>query len=168
MEYKRFRLGELVKIKYGKGQKAVRSIDGTVPIYGTGGLLGYATEALYDKSSILIGRKGTINKVRYVDGPFWAVDTMFYTEIDIQKVLPLYLFYLMSQYNLELLNEGTTVPSLRAATLNNFELNIPNIENQKKVIALLAPLDQKITLNQQINYYLSLHSLQFCHHSSRE
>lgn len=151
MGYKRFKLGDLVKIKYGKGQKAVRCINGTVPIYGTGGLLGYATEALYDKQSILIGRKGTINKVRYIDGPFWAVDTMFYTEIDTQKVLPLFLFYLMTQYNLELLNEGTTVPSLRAATLNNLELTIPNIESQKKVIALLAPLDQKITLNQQIN-----------------
>ena len=70
MKYSSFTLGELVTIKYGKNQKKVQSEDGTIPIYGTGGLMGFATDPLYSKASVLIGRKGTINKVRYVDHPF--------------------------------------------------------------------------------------------------
>ena len=61
-EWKNYTLSEMVTIKYGKNQKKVASENGTVPIYGTGGLMGYATEALYSQPSVLIGRKGTIGK----------------------------------------------------------------------------------------------------------
>ena len=151
MKYKTYALGELVQIKYGKNQKKVLSEEGTIPIYGTGGLMGYATEALYDKPSVLIGRKGTIGKVRYVDHPFWTVDTLFYTIVNTELVLPKYLFYLMSQMDLDVYNEGTTIPSLRTETLNRLEFDIPSIEKQKEVLSYLEPIDDKIQLNTEIN-----------------
>ena len=151
MKYKTYALGVLVQIKYGKNQKKVLSEEGTIPIYGTGGLMGYATEALYDKPSVLIGRKGTIGKVRYVDHPFWTVDTLFYTIVNTELVLPKYLFYLMSQMDLNTYNEGTTIPSLRTDTLNRLEFDIPSIEEQKEVLSYLEPIDDKIQLNIEIN-----------------
>jgi len=151
MKYKIYALGELVQIKYGKNQKKVLSKEGTIPIYGTGGLMGYATEALYDKPSVLIGRKGTIGKVRYVDHPFWTVDTLFYTIVNTELVLPKYLFYLMSQMDLNAYNEGTTIPSLRTETLNRLEFDIPSIEEQKEVLSYLEPIDDKIQLSTEIN-----------------
>ena len=151
MRYNLFTLGELVTIKYGKNQKKVQSEDGTVPIYGTGGLMGYATDALYDKSSVLIGRKGTINKVRYVDHPFWTVDTLFYTVVNENLVIPKYLYYLMSLLNLDSYNEGTTIPSLRTETLNRLEFDIPNLDYQEKVLSMLEPIERKIKLNEDIN-----------------
>ena len=155
MKYKTYALGELVQIKYGKNQKKVLSEDGLIPIYGTGGLMGYATEALYDKPSVLIGRKGTIGKVRYVDHPFWTVDTLFYTIVNTELVLPKYLFYLMSQMDLNAYNEGTTIPSLRTETLNRLEFDIPSIEEQKEVLSYLEPIDDKIQLNTEINKNLT-------------
>lgn len=151
MKYKTYALGELVQIKYGKNQKKVLSEEGAIPIYGTGGLMGYATEALYDKPSVLVGRKGTIGKVRYVDYPFWTVDTLFYTIVNTELVLPKYLFYLMSQMDLNAYNEGTTIPSLRTETLNRLEFDIPSIEEQKEVLSYLEPIDDKIQLNTEIN-----------------
>lgn len=70
-EWKIVQLSDLVTIKYGKNQKRVQSEKGTIPIYGTGGLMGYAIEALYEKGSVLIGRKGTIDKIRYVNFPLY-------------------------------------------------------------------------------------------------
>ena len=151
MKYNLFTLGELVKIKYGKNQKKVESEEGIFPIYGTGGLMGYAKEPLYDKPSVLIGRKGTINKVRYVDHPFWTVDTLFYTEVDESIVIPKYLYYLMSLLDLDSYNEGTTIPSLRTETLNRLEFNIPCIDDQKRVLSMLEPIDSRIKLNEDIN-----------------
>ena len=151
MKYKTYTLSELVQIKYGKSQKKVLSDKGIVPIYGTGGLMGYATESLYDKPSVLIGRKGTIGRVRYVDHPFWTIDTMFYTVINNELVIPKYLFYLMSQIDLNIYNEGTTIPSLRTETLNRLEFNIPSLNDQKKVLSFLMPIDDKIHLNTKIN-----------------
>lgn len=159
MIYKTYALGELVQIKYGKNQKKVLSEEGTIPIYGTGGLMGYATEALYDKPSVLIGRKGTIGKVRYVDHPFWTVDTLFYTIVNTELVLPKYLFYLMSQMDLNAYNEGTTIPSLRTETLNRLEFDIPSIEEQKEVLSYLEPIDDKIQLNTEINKNLEAQAM---------
>ena len=151
MKYKTYTLDDLVTIKYGRNQKKVQSEDGCFPIYGTGGLMGYSNEALYDKPSVLIGRKGTINKVRYVDHPFWTVDTLFYTEVNENIVIPKYLYYLMSLLDLDSYNEGTTIPSLRTETLYRLEFDIPDIDQQKKVLAVIDPIDNKMALNQRIN-----------------
>ena len=151
MKYDVYSLGQLVNIKYGKNQKKVQSNTGTIPIYGNGGFMGYATEALYNKPPVLIGRKGTINKVRYVDHPFWTVDTLFYTEVNDNLVIPKYLYYLMSLIDLESYNEGTTIPSLRTETLKRLEFNIPDLESQKRVLSVLEPIDQKINMNDKIN-----------------
>ena len=155
MKFKRYNLSELVTIKYGKNQKKVATEDKNIPIYGTGGLMGYATTYLYDKPSVLIGRKGSIGKVKYVEHPFWTVDTLFYTVIDTDIVIPKYLYYIMSLIDLNNYNEGTTIPSLRTETLNRLELDIPSIENQKLVLSHLNPIDEKIELNNAINNNLA-------------
>lgn len=154
MKCSTYSLGELVKIKYGKNQKHVVSDDGQIPIYGTGGIMGYATESLYDKPSILIGRKGTIGKVKYADHPFWTVDTLFYTEVNEEIVLPKFLFYLMSLLDLNVYNEGTTIPSLRTETLNRLEFSIPPLPIQRKIAAILSALDDKIETNNAICWNL--------------
>ena len=151
MKYNRYTLGELVQVKYGKNQKNVLSKTGEYPIYGTGGLMGYATEPLYTKPSVLIGRKGTIDKVKYVDHPFWTVDTLFYTIVNEELIVPKYLYYRMSTMDLSEYNEGTTIPSLRTETLNRIEFDIPSIEDQKIILSFLEPIDEKIAINTKIN-----------------
>ena len=158
MKYKHYFLSDLVTIKYGKNQKKVVSEYGNVPIYGTGGLMGYATDFLYDKPSVLIGRKGTISKVKYVEQPFWTVDTLFYTVINTDLVIPKYLYYVMLQLDLNNYNEGTTIPSLRRETLYNLEFDIPPIDEQKKIISCLKPLEEKIVNNNEINNNLEQHA----------
>ena len=151
MKFNKFALSELATIKYGKNQKKVLSEGGNIPIYGTGGLMGYATTALYDKPSVLIGRKGTIGKVKYVEHPFWTVDTLFYTIVNTDIVLPKYLYYVMSLMDLNNYNEGTTIPSLRTETLNRLEFDIPSLVEQETILSCLNPIDEKNALNNAIN-----------------
>lgn len=160
MTSKYYTLKDLATIKYGKNQKDVASAEGAYPIYGTGGLMGYATKFLYNKPSVLIGRKGTIDKVRYIDSPFWTVDTLFYTEINTQKIIPKYLFYLMSTVDLNQYNEGTTIPSLRTETLNRLEFNIHDMNTQRKIAKILSAIDDKIELNNKINANLEEQALE--------
>ncbi|MCD7747084.1 MAG: restriction endonuclease subunit S [Firmicutes bacterium] len=151
MKYNTYTLSELATIKYGKNQKAVLSEDGNIPIYGTGGLMGYATKPLYDKPSVLIGRKGTIEKVHYVTHPFWTVDTLFYTIVNEDIIRPHYLYYLLSTLDLKQYNEGTTIPSLRTDTLNRIEFNVPDLKAQDDTLSVLEPIEEKIELNNEIN-----------------
>lgn len=155
MIYNKYTLKELATIRYGKNQKNVVSSDGSFPIYGTGGLMGYASKYLYDKPSVLIGRKGTIDKVRYVTHPFWTVDTLFYTEINDAIVIPHFLYYVLSLLNLRKYNEGTSIPSLRIETLNRLELYIPPLSEQKKILSFIEPIEEKIDINSRINRNLS-------------
>lgn len=155
MKFKTYPLADLATIKYGKNQSQVLCAKSEFPIYGTGGRMGYATRPLYSKPSVLIGRKGTIGKVKYVNHPFWTVDTLFYTEVNEQRVMPHYLYYVMSLLDLNNYNEGTTIPSLRTETLNRLEFCVPDLDYQKRVLAVLEPIDEKIATNNAINNNLA-------------
>ncbi len=86
-----YRLKDLVKIKNGRDHKSLA--DGVYPVYGSGGLMRMVDSYLYDKPSILLPRKGTLNNIQYSDQPFWTVDTLYYTEINQNKVDAYYLYY---------------------------------------------------------------------------
>ncbi|MCD2478429.1 MULTISPECIES: restriction endonuclease subunit S [Staphylococcaceae] len=145
-----FKLKDLVNIKYGKNQKNVKNPRGEYPILGTGGIMDYADDFLYDKPSVLIGRKGSIGKVKYIEEPFWTIDTLFYTIVNENLVIPKYLYYKLSQIDFNYYNEGTTIPSLRTETLYKIDIDLPKKNIQKKVVNLLNTIDEKIENNQKI------------------
>ena len=128
----KYKLGELVQIKYGKDHKKLE--DGNIPVYGTGGLMRKVNDFLYSGESVLIPRKGSLNHVMFVTDKFWTVDTMFWTKIDNKKVLPKYLYYCLSKLDLSALNVGSAVPSLTVKILNEINLEIPSLDSQRKVI----------------------------------
>ena len=84
-----------------------------------------------------------------------VVDTLFYTMVNENIVIPKFLYYLMSMLNLDNLNEGTTIPSLRTETLNRLEFDIPSLDIQEKILCYLNILDEKISLNSATNNNLS-------------
>ena len=150
----KYKLGELVQIKYGKDHKKLE--DGNIPFYVTGGLMRKVNDFLYSGESVLIPRKGSLNHVMFVTDKFWTVDTMFWTKIDNKKVLPKYLYYCLSKLDLSALNVGSAVPSLTVKILNEINLEIPSLDSQRKVIKKIEPIERKIVLNNQINDNLAV------------
>jgi type I restriction enzyme S subunit len=139
------KLGDVLKVKHGKSQKEVENISGEYPILGTGGLMSYTNHFLYDKPSVLIGRKGTIDKPQFMSSPFWTVDTLFYTEI-FNDYLPKYLYYIFLQIDWYSYNEASGVPSLNAKTIENIEIAIPPTKSeQTKIATILSDMDTEIT-----------------------
>ena len=64
-----------------------------------------------------------------------------------------YLYYYLKFHikEIEALGSGTTFKEVSKVALQKFEINIPNLEEQKRIGNLLSALDQKIALNRQIN-----------------
>lgn len=149
----RYKLGEVAKIRYGKDHKKLD--DGNIPVYGSGGIMRYVDTALYDKKSVLIPRKGSLGNLFFVNKPFWTVDTLFYTEIDENILMPEFLFYKLKMFNLASMNVGSAVPSLTTAILNALELDIPSFEVQSQIVNILKAFDERISLNKQINHHLA-------------
>lgn len=131
-------LCEILKIKNGKDYKTLG--DGNIPVYGTGGIMTYTSKFAYDKPSVLIPRKGSLNKLYYVEEPFWNVDTIFYTEINEEIVVPKYVFYCLENEHLEELNTAGGVPSLTQAVLNKVKIYIPSLDEQKEIVSILDKL----------------------------
>ena len=151
-EWKTYKLGELLNIKYGKDHKSLS--DGLFPAYGSGGIMRMVEKPIYDKPSILIPRKGSLNNIIYTDSPFWTVDTMFWTIIDKDIVLPHYLYYSIKDIDFASLNVGSAVPSLTCPIIEAIEVTIPSISIQQKILNSIEPIDEKITLNNRINHNL--------------
>ena len=118
--YKKMKYKDVLKIKSGKDQKRIECNNGKYPILGTGGKIGTTNMFLYNKPSVLIGRKGTINKPQYMETPFWTVDTLFYSQI-YKPNIPKYLFYSFQNVNWQKYDESTGVPSLSSSTIESVE-----------------------------------------------
>ena len=147
-EYKKYKIGDTLKVKSGKDQKLIECINGKYPILGTGGQIGTTNNFLYDKPSVLIGRKGTINKPQYMTTPFWTVDTLFYTDIK-EGFNTKYIFYAFQNINWKKYDESTGVPSLSCKTIEEILYYIPNKDEQDKISTFITLLDKKIELQQR-------------------
>lgn len=125
--------------------KEIKNTDGEIPVYGSGGIFKYTDDYLFDGESILYGRKGTIDKPLHVNGKFWTVDTMFYTDTN-DLVLPRYLYYSsIGAINFEYYKSGSVLPSMTQFELGNVLLPLFDIETQKKLVRYL---DQRISIIQ--------------------
>lgn len=143
------KIGRVAKIKHGRDQKKIVSLNGIYPILGTGGEIGRTNHFLYNKPSVLIGRKGTIDKPRFMDTPFWTVDTLFYTEIH-DGTIPKWLFHKFETINWYLYNEASGVPSLSGSTISNIPIVFPPVKEQQKIATILSTWDEAITKTQQL------------------
>lgn len=153
---------DVLEIKNGKNQRSVESPNGIYPIYGSGGIMGRADDFICHKDTVIIGRKGSINNPIFVNEPFWNVDTAFGLEADQKQLLPKYLFYFCMKFNFERLNKAVTIPSLTKSDLLMIEIELPDMEKQKKVVDELVLLEQIMdTRKQQIEKFDTLIKARF-------
>ena len=139
-------LSDLITVRYGKDHKKLA--DGTYPVYGSGGIMRYVERPLYDKESVLIPRKGTLNNVMYVNEPFWSVDTMFFTEMRLPDVAK-FVFHFVKGRDLVALNAGSAIPSMTTDILNAMELLIPDADTLTKFENVVAPMYLTVQQNTQ-------------------
>jgi type I restriction enzyme, S subunit len=136
-------VGDLLRIQHGKSQRDVEDSGGAYPILASGGQIGTAREYLYNKPSVLIGRKETIDRPQYIDQPFWTVDTLFYSIVYVPNVAK-YLYYQFCLINWRQYNEASGVPSLNAKTIEQIELKVPLKDEQTAIATILSDMDAEI------------------------
>ena len=153
---------DVLEIKNGKNQRAVENPNGKYPIYGSGGIMGYADDYICKANTVIIGRKGNINKPIFVDEPFWNVDTAFGLEAKKELLLPRYLYYFCLRYDFERLNKAVTIPSLTKADLLKIDIDIPGIDTQTTIVDRLGEIEQIISLrNNQLRLLENLIKARF-------
>lgn len=140
---------DVLIIKNGKNQRAVENPDGKYPIYGSGGIMGYADDYICEADTVIVGRKGSINNPIFVEEPFWNVDTAFGLVAKREVLLPRYLYYFCRNYDFERLNKAVTIPSLTKSDLLKIEITLPSLEIQEKIVNKLLKIEEVIQARQQ-------------------
>ncbi|MCD8086011.1 MAG: restriction endonuclease subunit S [Clostridiales bacterium] len=145
----RSKFADVLEIRNGKNQRQVENPQGKYPIYGSGGVMGYADDFICDAETVVIGRKGSINNPIFVNEPFWNVDTAFGLVANRQILLPKYLYYFCVHYDFERLNTTVTIPSLTKANLLQISIDIPELNQQKDIVEKLDKIEHLISLRKQ-------------------
>lgn len=147
-EWKSVRLRNTLNVCHGQNHRNVEQENGVYPILGTGGEIGRTNDFLYDKPSILIGRKGSINKPMYMETPFWTIDTLFYCKIK-SGYHPKFLFFKFQSINWNKYDESSGVPSLNASTIGSVDIFAPEFPEQTAIAEVLSAADREIDLLRQ-------------------
>lgn len=105
--WERVTLGQLATLNYGKALKDSVRMPGNVPVYGSSGIVGLHNIALVDGQAIIVGRKGNVGSVFLSDGPFFAIDTVYYIA---PEQTSFYLFSLLQTLNF--ISSDSAVPGL--------------------------------------------------------
>lgn len=138
----------LIKIKNGADYKKYEVKENGYPVIGSGGVFAYSSKYAYDGESLLLGRKGTIDKPLYYKGKFWTVDTMFYG-IPKNNAYCKYLYYQSLIIPFKMYATSTAIPSMTQTDLYNNPMCIPSKEEQEKIArfldSALIPTDTAIT-----------------------
>lgn len=136
------KLGAVFDIGNGRDYKHLDT--GKIPVYGTGGLMTYVNEYLYDGETVCIGRKGTINMPQYHNGKIWTVDTLFYT-YNFRKTDVKFLYYLTQRIDWNSYNTATGVPSLTSQNISNILVSFPPLHEQHRIASALTSIDNLIS-----------------------
>lgn len=133
---------QFVDIQNGADHKHIEQAEG-FPVFGSGGVFTYASEFLYDGESVLLGRKGTIDKPLHVTGRFWTVDTMYWTKIR-SGVCGRFVYYAALVIPFGYYSTSTALPSMTKAAFNSHLLTFPPLSEQSRIAAFLDAETAKI------------------------
>lgn len=139
------KLKNVLRIKNGKDYKHVEVEVAGYPVYGSGGIFKRSSDYLYDGTSVLFGRKGTVDKPLLVTGKFWTVDTMFYSEI-FNNAIAEYILSQATLFPFDLLSTNTALPSMTQEDLLQLGFVIPPREEQKAIIEFIESKNSKFDL----------------------
>lgn len=146
MEYKKYKLKELLTIKNGKDHKKLD--NGSYPVYGSGGYMRSVDSFLYNDTSILLPRKGTLSNIQFIsETPFWTVDTIYYTVLNENLYDPYYLYLYLNSLDLSGYDSGASIPSMTSKTYYSLNIELPEKRIQTKVANIIRDYDKLIENN---------------------
>ena len=118
-------VGELLELAYGKALAAKNRTPGEVPVYGSGGVSGFHNEAIVDAPGIIVGRKGTVGSLYWVEKNFFPIDTVFY--VKNKSKMPLYWLYrMLGTLRIENMGADSAVPGVNRNVVCSCEVIVPS------------------------------------------
>ena len=170
MEFKKYKMEEVATFSQGKQveienqyteknenmKRFLRIIDFTNPNEPIRYVENFGDRYYATKDDLIMIRYGSQTCGKVVIGKEGIIaNNMFKINLNNSLILNRYAYYYLKQdivYNyLRSSQNSSTIPSINFGILNKLEIEVPSIENQRKIIKILDDIDKKIDLNNDIN-----------------
>ena len=145
-------LGDVLQLNYGKSLPVKKRVDGTVPVYGSNGIVGSHKQPIVNEPGLIVGRKGSAGQVHRSLLPFCPIDTTFYiTASDAPDTDLEFLYYLLLHLDLKRIIGDVGVPGLNRemAYLEQVKLP-PELSEQRKIAQILSTVQRAIEEQERI------------------
>ena len=139
------RLDQLCELVYGDSPKEIINPKGKFPVVGSSIKYRFGNKFNSEHSTVIIGRKGSIDTPTFYNEPIWVIDTAFFSS-NHKKNDPKWLYYYLFFHRLARYNESTGVPSLSRSTLYSIRVPVPPLSEQRKIAEILSTWDMAIEL----------------------
>lgn len=130
-------LSELVDIKTGKKDANQGNPNGKYPFFTCAKENTFSDEYSYDTEAILIAGNGDVGNCKYYKGKFEAYQRTYILD-NFRRVLPKFLFAFLNNSLKPVLEKqklGNTMPYIKMGMLADFEIPLPPLAVQEKIVA---------------------------------
>lgn len=151
-----YKWGELISLEYGKPIRDKEKTNGKYPVYGTNGQIGTSDlSPLCNQPSFILGRKGAYRGVHYSAVPFSVIDTAFYAiNLHPELLCIKWAYYKFLTYDINSMDSGSAIPSTDRYAIYAIEVDLPDVDRQRREVRLLECLDNMIINSSKINDHL--------------
>lgn len=132
-------IGEQLTLQRGFDITKEQQTAGSVPVVSSGGIKSYHNEAMVEGPGVVIGRKGTLGKVFYLEDAYWPHDTTLWVK-DFKGNLPKLVFYLFESLDVRKLDSGTANPALNRNQVHPIKIYWPDVQHQQAIVSELDTL----------------------------
>jgi hypothetical protein len=130
-------VGEVCQLMYGKPLgDADRKPDGLYPVYGANGENDRTDKYYFDKSSIIVGRKGSAGEINLTETKFWPLDVTYFVTFDAQQYDLRFLYYLLTTLDLPSLAKGVK-PGINRNEVYSQVVKITPLPEQQRIVGIL-------------------------------
>ena len=150
------RLSECLECKSSTLQESDVCEQGTYPVYGANGIVGYLDNYNIEDEAVYIIKDGSgVGTVSYVEGKCSATGTLNTLQAKEGYSLQ-YLYYLLKVFNFEPYKTGMAIPHIYFKDYGKAKVFCPSYIEQLRYAQLLSAIDNKLSIEQNLLTELSL------------
>lgn len=126
-------IGDQMMLQRGFDITKDKQNEGSVPVVSSGGIKSYHDKAMAIAPGVVIGRKGTLGKVFYLETDYWPHDTTLWVK-DFKGNDSRFVYYFLIALDVKCLDSGTANPALNRNQVHPIEVVWPPVSQQKAIV----------------------------------
>ncbi len=142
VEWKATQIIKAASLQRGHDITAGELLDGPYPVVSSSGIIGWHREYTSNGPNVVVGRKGTIGNVHYLQEKFWAHDTSLYVT-NFYGNDEKFFYYLFIHLDLARFGTKSGSPSLNRNDIHPIWIGLPISTEQSQIANILTECDRQ-------------------------